>query len=289
VIVVSTSTGSVLRPSVDDAAAAWRSLVDAARDQFQRLAEEVLHGSEEFLAARLPSLRPGASASEELDYLRSLARPDEVWMELGAAAGRLAVPLAPAVGRFVAVDPSARMRAALEAAAADAGVTAIELRDGRWPEDADALPTADVTLAANMFYALEQPLPFVEAMERRSRRLCVVTAADRPGRTPDADVWTEVMGEPLVVGPGATDLAVLMLASGRRVDVRTFPAPPPRALPPDQAVEQAAWRLGLRAGSPRLAALRDAVERRVDPDGLVRLQSGRRYTAVVTWEPGSSR
>jgi hypothetical protein len=273
-----------LRPSVDEAAASWRSLVDAAHDQFRRLAEQDLHGSEEFLAARLPSLRLGASASEELEYLRSLARPDEVWLELGAAAGRLAVPLARSVGRLIAVDPSARMREAL-VAAADAGAAAVEVRDGRWPEDADVLPTADVILAANMFYAMAEPLPFVEAMERRSRRLCVVTAADRPGRTPDAGVWAEVMGEPLVVGPGASDLAGLMLATGRRVDVRWFPAPPPRALPPDEAAEQHRWRLGLRADSPRLAALRDAVERRVEPDGLVRLRSGRRYTAVASWEP----
>src|SRR6185503_12030971 len=98
----------------------------------------------------------------------------------------------------------ARMRAELEAAAAAAGVTSIEVCGGRWAEDAEALPIADVTLAANMFYAMEQPLPFVDAMERRARRLCVVTAADRPGRTPDADVWAEVMGEPLLVGPGAT-------------------------------------------------------------------------------------
>jgi hypothetical protein len=277
-----------LRPSLDAAAASWRSLVDAARDQFRRLAEEDLHGSEEFLAARLPSLRPGASASEELDHLRSLARSDEVWMELGAAAGRLAIPLAPSVGRFVAVDPSPRMRESLLAGASEAGVTSIEARDGRWPDDADALPVADVTLAANMFYAMAEPLPFVEAMERRARRLCVVTAADRPGRSPDPDVWAEVMGEPYLPDPGASDLAVLMLATGRRADVRWFQAPPPRALPPDQAVEQQRWRLGLRADSPRLPALRDAVGRRVEPDGLVRLRSGRRYTAVVAWEPGRS-
>jgi hypothetical protein len=115
----------------------------------------------------------------------------------------------------------------------------------------------------------------------------VVTAADRPGRTPDADVWADVMGEPLVDGPGAADLGVLLFATGRRADVRWFPAPPPRALPADQAVEQQRWRLGLGADSPRLAALRAAVERRVGPDGLVRLRSGRDCTAVMSWEPTS--
>jgi hypothetical protein len=43
--------------------------------------------------------------------------------------------------------------------------------------------------------------------------------------------------------------------------------------------------VGLRADSPRLAALRAAVERRVDPDGLVRLRSYRSGTAVMTWAP----
>src|SRR5579884_55891 len=105
-----------LRLSPDEAAAAWLALVRAHADQFERAAEEALHGSEEFLAARLPSLRVGASPSEEMDHLRSLARPDDVWMELGAAAGRLAVPLSTSVRKLIAVDPSARMREAMAAA-----------------------------------------------------------------------------------------------------------------------------------------------------------------------------
>lgn len=278
-----------LVPSREEAAAAWLAQIEASHAQMKRLADEVLHGTEEFLAARLPSLRAGASLSEELDHLASLARPGDVWMELGAAAGRLAVPLAPRVERFVAVDPSARMRQALGEAAEQAGVTNVEQVDARWPDDAGSLPTADVTLAANMFYAMEQPLPFVDAMEQRARRLCVITAADRPGRAPDPDVWGEVMGEPHLPDPGAQEVQILLLATGRRPDVRCFAAPPPRALPVDQAVEQQRWRLGLAPNSARLRALRAAVEQRADADGLVRLNSGRRYTAVLTWEPPRPR
>lgn len=276
--------GGMLRPSADDAAQAWLALVDAARAQFLRLADEVLHGTEEFLAARLPSLRAGASPSEELEYLVTLARPDETWLEPGAAAGRLAVPLAPLVDRFVAVDPSARMRDALAAAAAQAGVT-VDVRDGQWPDDADGLPAADVALAANMFYAMEHPLPFLGAMERRARRLCIVTAADRPGRSPDAAIWAEVMNEPLIESPGGTDLAMLLLTTGRRPDMRWFEAAPPKAIGVEQAIEQQRWRLGLRADSPRLGALRAAIVRRIDDRGLVTLRGGRSRTAVIVWEP----
>ena len=273
-----------LVPSREEAAAAWLEQIEASHAQMKRLADEVQHGTEEFLAARLPSLRAGASPSEELDYLRSLARPEDVWMELGAAAGRLAVPLAPCVKTFVALDPSPKMREALRETAERAGVSNLEQVDASWPDAAESLPAADVTLAANMFYAMERPLPFVDAMERRARRLCVITAADRPGRSPDPDVWREVMGEPHLSDPGAVEMQVLLLATGRRPDVRCFAAPPPRALPPEQAVEQQRWRLGLAADSARLPALRAAVEKRTGADGLVRLNSGRRYTAVLTWE-----
>src|SRR5262245_54853146 len=54
------------------------------------------------------------------------------------------------------------------------------------------------------------------------------------------------------------------------------------------AVEAQRWRCGLRADSPGVAQLRAAIEQRADGDGLVRLRSGRRYTAVVSWEPRST-
>jgi hypothetical protein len=283
---VSTSPGALLRPSAEDAAAAWRSLVGAAREQRQRLWREVEGEREGFLRSRLGSFRPGATASEELEHVLSLARSDDAWMDIGAGAGRLTVPLAGVVRRVVAVEPSPTMREALGAAIAEAGVVSIELHDRRWPEDADALPVVDVALSANFLYGLDEPLPFLEAMERRSRRLCVVALADRSSRVPNLEVWEEVVGEPYVAGPGAAELVVLLLATGRRADVRWFQAAPPRALPPDQAVEQQRWRLGLRPDSPRLDALRAAVERRIDADGLVRLRSGRSCTAVLSWEAG---
>ena len=53
-----TATSQVLRSSPEDAAAAWLDLVGAASEQFGRLADEVQHGTEEFLAARLPFMVP---------------------------------------------------------------------------------------------------------------------------------------------------------------------------------------------------------------------------------------
>jgi hypothetical protein len=273
-----------LRPAVEDVVAAWNALVDAFHEQTARLTEELEVGSESFWAARAPVFRPGASESEELDYVRSLARPEDEWMDIGAGAGRLAVPLAAVVRRMVTVDTSATMRAALEESAAAAGHT-VEAHDARWPEQADTLPVVDVTLAANMLYTTSDPVAFLEAMERHARRLCVIGLADRPPRTTDPEVWAELYGEPLVVLPGARDFIALLGALGRRFDVATFAAPPVRPVTLDQAVAQH-WRYGIADGSPRLERLRELIGQHfTGADGMVHVHGGRRYMAVISWTP----
>src|SRR5262250_2263353 len=128
---VTTTIGSALRPTRADAEAGWVALIRAASEQHRRLAEESPYGTEAFRVSRLPAFRPGASPSEELDFLTSLARPDDAWMDVGAGAGRLAIPLAGIVRRMVAVDPSPTMREALQAAAADARRDNVEIHDRR--------------------------------------------------------------------------------------------------------------------------------------------------------------
>lgn len=277
-------TASVLRPTVADVVAEWAALVQAFQEQTARLSEETTAG-EAFWRARVPAFQPGASPSEELAYLLALAQPVDAWLDIGAGAGRLAIPLAGITRRVIALDASPTMRAALAAGARDAGLT-LDIRPGQWPAVAADLPEVDVTLAANMLYAVDQPVPFIEQMERQSRRQCVVTLADRAPRTPDPASWAELFGEPPAILPGAREFVILLGALGRRVDIATFPAPTPEPTSLDRAVRQALRRYGLREGSPRTDHLRQIIEARFsDRDGTVRLPSGRSYTAVISWQP----
>ena len=275
---------SVLRPSVADVVAECAALVWAFQEQMNRLSEEATAG-EAFWRGRVPAFQPGASPSEELSYLLSLVRPDDAWLDIGAGAGRLAIPLAGVARRVVAVDASPTMQAALAEQARTAGL-AIDIRPGRWPAAAADLPVVDVTLAANMLYAADQPIPFIEQMERQARRLCVVTLADRAPRTPDPASWAELFGEPLAILPGAREFVILLGALGRRFDVATFPALTPEPTSLDRAVRQAYRRYGLREGSPRMARLRQIIQARFsDRGGTVLLPGGRSYTAVISWNP----
>src|SRR5262249_6852988 len=47
------------------------------------------------------------TGDEALDVLRELARPDDRWLDIGAGAGRYALPLATDVAEVIAVEPSA--------------------------------------------------------------------------------------------------------------------------------------------------------------------------------------
>ena len=181
------------------------------------------------------------------------------------------------------------MRSVLVAAFASEQRTNYEVHDLRWPRsepDEASAPAGDVTLVANVLYDADQPRAFLEAIERHSRRLCVVITSDRAPSTPDPAVWQALYGEPLRALPGLPAFIALLGALGRRFDIRTFPVRPPEPLTIDRAVEDLRWRYWVQPGTPAAARLRDLiVERHSESSGLVRLPPRRNYTAVISWPP----
>ena len=82
---------------------------------------------------------------------------DGVVLDVGAGGGASSLPLAPHVGRIVAVDASADMLDAFRALAA--GRAAVDTIVGRWPDVAPAVGAADVVICGHVAYnvaALDQ-------------------------------------------------------------------------------------------------------------------------------------
>ena len=67
---------------------------------------------------------PARGDDPVLETLLAHARPGETWLDIGAGAGRYALPLARHVREVVAVDPSASMLEALRAGMAAHGIAA---------------------------------------------------------------------------------------------------------------------------------------------------------------------
>lgn len=276
-----------LRPSADEAFAAWRSLVDANYEQIERLREDHEEAPADFYAPRARAFRPGGPPPPEVPALLELLRPSDSLLDIGAGGGRYAVPLAARVREVLAVEPSSSMRWTLQDAARHAGASNVRLYPSRWPAAHPlGIPSVDATFVAHVLYDVPDLRTFLEATEAHTRRLCAVVLGDMaPSRGIEA-VWAELHGEPAHVLPALPEFLTVLAGWGRRFDVRTFPLPAPPRVTLDEAVASQRSRFWLREGSPKDERLRALLaEHFGSPDGLVRLPPRLRYTALVTWRP----
>ena len=148
---------------------------------------------------------PRRTGEPTLELLRAMARPDETWLDIGAGAGRYALPLALRVRQVIAVEPSAGMRRALRTGIDEHGLGNVRVVAGTWPESLallEPLPAADVSLIAHVGYDIEEIGPFLDAMEDATRDRCVAVLTDRSPASVADPFWPLVHGEDRVAAAG---------------------------------------------------------------------------------------
>ena len=272
------------------AAAAWGERVRAHHEQTARLRETPEGGDFYAPVTAIFIADPRRTDDEVLDYLLPLAQPEESWLDIGAGAGRYALPLALRVREVIALDPSPGMLAALREQAAEHGIANVRAIEARWPMDpaGGPPPEADVALIANLGYDVEAIEPFLDAMEAAATRLCVAVLADRQPSAPAHVFWPPVHGEERAELPALGAFLDLLLARGR--DPRAVRVPRPVRTYPTHA-ELARWlrnQLFLEPGSAKDAALAAELARLVveHADGSVGLASQvPMMTGVAWWAP----
>jgi SAM-dependent methyltransferase len=283
---VSTEPGPGLAESLG---AAWADRVRANRDQAERFREE--HAADFY--APVTSLfvaDPRRTGEPALDVLLEMARPDATWLDIGAGAGRYALPLALAVREVIAVEPSPGMRRALRTGIGEHGLDNIRVIAGSWPASIEALgplPAADVSLIAHVGYDIEAIDPFLDAMEAATRGRCVAVLTDRSPASVADPFWPLVHGETRVALPALPELMELLRARGRTTEVIRV-ARPPRSFETVAALTAFLRRqlfiaeggekdIHFRAILPEMIVRRDGAWTLLDPPaGSI---------GVVTWRP----
>ncbi len=277
---------------VDLVEAAWAARVRANRDQVDRF-REVPDGADFYApVSGLFRADPRRTDDPSLDVLRAEVRPGETWLDIGAGAGRYALPiaadLAPSGGRVIALDPSAGMLDALRDLAAAFDIDNVDIHEGRWPPD-DITPfRADVALIAHVSYDIESIGPFIRAMERAARRLCVAILMERQPSSIADVCWPPVHGEARVALPALPEFLEWLRAMGRAPTVKRLDREPRRF--DDRAqlegfLRRQLWiEPGGEADRRFLAALDPMIT--TDPAGRVGLLDQRPLPiGVVTWAP----
>jgi SAM-dependent methyltransferase len=221
--------------TASDLEEAWAERVRANRVQAERF-REAAAGDFYAPVSNLFVADPRRAGEPALDALLAMAAAEDTWLDIGAGAGRYALPLALRVREVIAVEPSGGMRRALRTGMAEHGIANVRVIAGPWPDSLaalDTLPAADVALIAHVGYDIEAIGPFLDAMENASRRRCVAMLTDRSPASVADPFWPLVHGEERVPLPALPDLVELLRARGRdpRVEAverspRTFDSVP---------------------------------------------------------------
>ncbi len=272
--------------------AAWAARVLANREQVDRL-REVPDGAD-FYAPVSGLFRADPARTDEpaLDALLALVRPGETWLDIGAGAGRYALPIAAALaasgGSVVALDASSGMLAALREDAAVAAIGNVRAVEGRWPPADPAPFAADVALIAHVSYDIEAIGPFLRAMEAAARRLCVAILMERqPASVADA-CWPPVHGEARIALPALPEFVELLRALGRTPEVAPLAREPRRFESREQLEGFLRRQLWVERGSEKDRRFGAALDEQIVSDETgVGLASQRPMPiGIVTWSPG---
>ncbi|MFA7295558.1 MAG: class I SAM-dependent methyltransferase [Dehalococcoidia bacterium] len=274
---------NALRPSEGDALDAWRALVLADREQVSRIREP--EPPTDHYAETAARFRAGVRAVPELESLVALAHPDDVWLDIGAGGGRIAIPLANAVQRVIAVEPSPAMREQLSASARDARVENIEVRSTRWPDPSWDTPVS-VALSAHSLYDIEDVGPFLDAMERHASRLCVVVLRPWARGAHLADLFEAVHGEPMCTLPALREFVSVLGARGRTYEVRMSPAASsPRAAATQDPFIEVRRLLWLASGSEKDERMQELVGAWWAREHGIHVPVPPAGIGIVSWQP----
>jgi SAM-dependent methyltransferase len=210
-----------------------------------------------------------------LEALRSLVRPTDTLLDVGAGGGRLTLPLALEAQEVIAVDPSEGMLHVLREGMAEHAIDNIRVVVGRWPDVAAEL-AADVVLIAHLGYDVENMGPFLDAMEASARRLCVGVLMEQPPPTEADRLWPAIHGVERAPLPALPEFLALLLARGRLFEVQLIDRGVQSYDQPGQALAWLRGQLWTRPDSPKDLLLQRITRKQLRP------RNGR---YALTWDP----
>ncbi|MBI4213582.1 MAG: methyltransferase domain-containing protein [Chloroflexi bacterium] len=218
--------------------------------------------------------------------VRALAqgvRKEDTALDVGAGAGRFALPLAAMVSRVTAVEPSAGMRASLETALVDQEIGNVTVVPGTWQEV--TVEPHDVALCAHVVYFVADIAPFIEKLDAAARRACYVYLRVEGNEAPLRPLWREIHGAEFPSEPGLADLYPLLLSLGIRANVRIETVDRAGYADLDAAVAQARQTLALASEQDGYdGRIREYLsEHLMERGGQLRFPYPSQ-TAVVWWE-----
>jgi molybdenum cofactor cytidylyltransferase len=274
------------------AAEGWAERVRANREQVDRV-REAPDGPDFYRAvSSIFRADPHRPDDPVLAALLAVIRSDDVFLDIGAGAGRYALPIALAVREVIAIDPSASMLDDLRSGIVEHDIRNVRVIQARWPEAAGELGprSVDVALIAHVGYDIEDIGSFLDSMEAATRRLCVAILMDRSPASIAEPFWRDVHGEDRVALPALPEFLELLETRGARPDLNIVDSERRRWRDRDELEANLRRQTWVAPGGQKERRLLEAIDRRAEigEDGTVSLGTTTRLEiGVVTWSPRS--
>ena len=191
----------------------WRRMV------IEREGASCGHSDPHYWDHRAPSFAASTAgrADQFLAVLAPYVTPRKTLIDVGAGAGRHAVPLAERIEWVTAVEPSEGMRAHLPP------LPNLTVVASAW-QDAEVAP-ADLVICSHVLYGVADVVPFIEKMERSARERIFIVLREGPVPDPGNDLRDRMAGGPLPRMPRFSDLFMLLLQLGIAADVKFISYP----------------------------------------------------------------
>lgn len=198
-------------------------------------------------------------ADSTVDLVGAALSPTDVVADLGAGAGRHAIPLARRCKTLLAVEPSAAMRGCLDARVAEEGMKNITVVDEAWP---CSLPIVDVALSSHVLYGITDVAEFLSEMTRVARRSCFLVLGLSAPVDGIAALWQALHGVAKSPRPAALEAFGVLRQLGHRASLRVLhdSERPFTFSPTDGDLSELCHRVGVEAdeaGRRRVAAALD--------------------------------
>ncbi|MFN8556567.1 MAG: hypothetical protein U0531_04175 [Dehalococcoidia bacterium] len=224
------------------AAEHYAACIDAVADQRARL-RGTDEDAERWTAATARRFRfdPRRRLDPNLVIIAEYLRADDVFVDVGGGAGRVALPLALHCREAVVVDPAWAMQDEFDGAVAEAAITNARFVRAGWMDDHDV--TGDVVFAANVTYFIREIVPFIDKMDRAASRRVMITVWSIPPAVQDAALFRIVHGEEQAPVPGHGELLPVLWSMGLLPDVRMLPNPLREGAMPRTHAEAVDWAL----------------------------------------------
>ena len=266
----------------------WTQMVLAEHRQSERVMADL--PPKDFwsgLSHRFVPPRPGEVARDEtLQALLDVVRPEHTVIDVGAGAGRIAVPLSRHCRSVTAVEPSEAMRARLAEMAGVWDADNVEVVADRW-EDASPQPT-DIVICAHVVYTVTDIELFTARLDEFARDLVAVILFEKPAAANYFPLWAMVHGEERIALPCAPEYTAVLAEMGIDYEVRELPAWGPEPFADmESAFNECSARLFVEPGSKKSDRLKVALRESVaEVDGGVGFHWAAPNTSwLITWKP----